>query len=109
MTWLRVNLGTLLTLNLQELTCVMTPFVVKIFSPVYYVLMIACPHWKTFGTSLVHTSKASSWTWVAGILVVLEIIATSQSESNILFVFFLELALQSTQHRQCGQQIKDMQ
>ena len=85
---------TLLSLSLQELLCVMTPFAVKMFVPLYVLLLLIFPHWTIFSTSLVY--GVGGWTWKTGLLIAFEVVTAFSTESNILFLFFFQLALQVT-------------
>ena len=82
-------------LSLQELLCVMTPFAVKLFVPVYVALMIIFPQWSIFSTSIVFGD--GRWTWKAVACAGFEVVSAFGAESNILFLFFFQLALQVMQ------------
>ena len=98
----------LINLNLQELMCILTPFTIKMFPLVYYLLMAVFPHWTIFTTSLIHTSEEADWTWMSGLFVVFEILTSFYMESNILFLFFFQLALQATQLAQLVLEVDTM-
>ena len=93
---LKKLLKQLLSLGLQELLCVLTPFAVKMFVPLYLLLMLAFPHWKVFSTCFVHERKGVDWTWSSGIFVSFELCTALSTEANFLFLLFLQLALQVT-------------
>ena len=103
------TLKQLLSLNLQELMCVMTPFVVSMLPPASVLLMTIAPHWKIFATSLVQIhADVSFWTWTSGLLVVFEVLTAIYGASNLLFLIFFELALQVTEHRLNQQDIQQI-
>ena len=94
--WVKTVVRLLLSFNLQELMCVATPFVVKLFAPLYVVMMAVFPHWTIFATSLIHTYEGGWWKLGLGLIVILETLTAFYMESNILFLFFFQLALQVT-------------
>ena len=81
-------------LSLQELLCVLTPFIAKMFIPLYVLLMILFPNWKVFATSFFY-DRNRGWEWKSELCVLFELIMAFCYESNILFRFYLELSLQS--------------
>lgn len=94
--WLKYEIIPMLfSFTLQELMCFLTPFVINGFPPIYYLFMIIFPHWNIFVTSMVHTPDETGWSWAFGLLFVLEIITTTFMESNILFLFFFQLGMQT--------------
>ena len=94
--WLKGNIRFCLSMNIQEFICVSPPFSIKLFPLLYLLLMAVFPLWSIFLTSLVHNSEESSWTWP--FFVIFEILTTFHMESNILFLFFLQIALQVVEH-----------
>ena len=85
---------TLKPLSLQELLCVLTPFIAKMFIPLYVLLMTLFPNWKVFATSFFY-DRNRGWEWKSELCVLFELIIAFCYESNILFMFYLELSLQS--------------
>ena len=96
MKWVVAHVHLLLSLDLQEFLCVMTPFAVKLFVPMYVAMMTVFPHWSIFATSLVHNFHGSWWLLTKAFIVVFEILTGFYCETNILFLFFFQLALQVT-------------
>ena len=90
----RVKFRILLSLNLQELLLVSGPFAVKLFVPLYILVMIIFPHWDIFSTSLIYGENG--WTLGAGPFVAFEIITGFYTETNILFFLFFSPVLQVT-------------
>ena len=84
----------LLSLSVQELLLVAMPFAVKLFVPLYILMMMAFPHWDIFTTSFMYGE--SGWTWGTSPFVAFEIVTGFYTETNILFFFFFNLALQVT-------------
>ena len=82
------------TLRLQELLCVLTPFVLKIFVPLYLLLMVLFPSWPAFSSSLFQDGS-EDWKWEWGLCALFELIIAICAESNVMFTFYSELALQS--------------
>ena len=91
---LKIKVATLMSLSLQELLVVLTPFAVKLFVPMYLLMMVIFPHWDVFTTSFIYSRNG--WTWSMALGIGFELVATFCCESNILFVFFFRLALQVT-------------
>ena len=88
--------STLASLTASEFLIVCTPFAVKLFVPLYMLTMIVFPYWDTFITSFVYLNGERSWTWKMGLCFALELTQAFYAESNILFFFFFNLALQVT-------------
>ena len=95
-----------LSLNLQELLCIATPFGVKIVAPLYIVMMMVYPHWMIFATSFIYNWEGAWWKLGFVMLILLEIVSALYTESNILFVFFFQLALQ-VNHLVCLENTND--
>ena len=87
-------LKTLSSFSLQELLCVFAPFTVKMFVPIYIVLLLFFPKWSIFSTSLVH--EVDGWTWISLLCFVFEVVTSYAAESTILFLLFFQLAFQVT-------------
>ena len=98
-----------LSLNLQEFMCVATPFAVKLFAPLYIGMMALFPQWRIFGTSLIHAYEGGWYELGSGFIFILEIITAFYNESNILFLFFFQLALQVTHFAGMDVTINEMQ
>ena len=94
--WVKVHVRLLLSLDLQEFMCVMTPFAVKLFIPLYLAMMSVFPHWSIFATSLVPTFGGGWWLAAKVLIVIFEFLTAYYCETNILFLFFFQLALQVT-------------
>ena len=62
---------TLKLLSLQELLYVLTPFIVKMFIPLYVHLMILFPNWKVFATSFFY-DRNSGWECKSELFVLFE-------------------------------------
>ena len=88
--------SSVLTLNLQELLCVATPFLIKSFVPMYIAMMLTFPDWSIFATSLIYPYEGSWWTRGLILIGVVEVLTAFYTECNILFLFFFQLALQVT-------------
>ena len=86
----------ILSLDLQEFLCIMTPFAVKMFVPLYIAMMVAFASWSIFSTSLVRRFSGVWWNLAKVVTFVFEILAAYYTETNILFLFFFQLAIQVT-------------
>ena len=72
--WAKVTGHLLLSLNLQELLCVATPFVTKLFAPLYIVMMWAFPNRNIFATSLICNYEGNLRSLDYVLIVVIEIL-----------------------------------
>ena len=106
--WLRskVQMSKLRSLSLQELMILLAPFAVKPFVPMYLLMMAFFPHWDVFITSFMHSKDG--WNWGMVFCVGFEAVSWFCFESNILFAFFLILALHVTHLRRIKMDIAYM-
>ena len=93
---MKAHARVMLSWDLQEFLCVMTPFAVKLFVPLYIAMMTAFPHWSIFALSLVRSFEGAWWLLAKVLSVLFEILVVYCAETNILFLFFFQLALQVT-------------
>ena len=90
----RCIISTLMSLSLQELLIVLAPFAVKLFVPLYLLMIVIFPDWDIFTTSLMYSQDG--WNWGMIFCVGFEAVSAFCFESNILFFFIFSLALQVT-------------
>ena len=96
------------SLDPQESLCVTTPFLVKLFVPLYVAMMTTFPNWGIFATASVWTFDGACWLVVKVLVVMFEILAAYYTETNILFLFFFRLAVQVTHVTRFGMEAKNM-
>ena len=96
LSWVKAIVRSLLSLNLQELMCVSTPFLIKSSALLYIVIMFVFPDWNIFATSLIYSYDGGWWPLVMGSIVFIEIWTAFFMEANITFLFYFQLALQVT-------------
>ena len=86
----------LTSMTAQEILIVCTPFAVKLFLPLYMLMVIFFPHWDIFITSFVYVNGQKGWSSYTAFCIAFEAVAIFYVESNILFFFFFNLSLQLT-------------
>ena len=81
-------------LSIQELLILVSPYALSLYAPLYVGLMTIRPRWHVFVTAVIPESYVSS-PWIFGLLVGVEGMTAFFMECNLIFLIFLELALQT--------------